>query len=255
MKVIALSAALAMRLAAQPAVNAVALADDALKAARAAIGAKLSTLQSLSLWGAYHRGPQASEMTLTIDLSGRYLKEQSTLSSGGQVERVGGDGAVGGGMPGDEGGPAFSLGLTEGYDGDDYWTRNGAGSGKSTFVANFVRYVVALTLSAPAGYPVAFTYGSRLDSPQGPLDALEGKGPGDFLIHLYLDAKTHLPVTMVYHQGGQEIQLWLKDYKAEEGIRFPHTMAWLSDGYLVEEFQIQHFKVNPKLRSDKFRRR
>jgi hypothetical protein len=254
MKVIALCAALAIRLAAQPAVNAVALADDALKAARAALGAKLSTLQSLSLWGADRRGPQASEMALTIDLSGKYLKEQSTLSSGGQVQRVGGDGAVGGGMPGDDGGPALSLGLTEGYDGDDYWTRNGSGSGKSAFLASFTRYVLALTLSPPAGLPVAFTYGNRLDSPQGAMDALEGKGPGGFLIHLYLDANTHLPVTLVYHEGGQEIQLWLKDYKPEEGIRFPHSMAWLSDGYLIEEFQIQHFKINPKLRPGKFRR-
>jgi hypothetical protein len=46
----------------------------------------------------------------------------------------------------------------------------------------------------------------------------------------------------------------LRDYKAEEGILFPHTIAWLADGNPVEEFQIQHFKINSKLRPEKFRR-
>jgi hypothetical protein len=258
MRFIALCSVLAIRLAAQPAATGGGDAEDVLKAARAALGPKLSTVQSLSLWGADQRGSQASRMAFTIDLSGRYLKEQSTLASGGQVQRmgVGGDGAAlsGGGMPGDDGGPALSLGLTEGFDGDSYWTRNGAGSGKDAFVGNFARYVLALTLSPPRGFGIAFTYGGRLESPRGTVDALEGKGPGDFLIHLYLDAKSHLPVTMVYHEGAQEIQLLLRDYKAEEGILFPHTIAWLADGNPVEEFQIQHFKINSKLRPEKFRR-
>src|ERR1022692_831561 len=116
MRFIALCSVLAIRLAAQPAATGGGDAEDVLKAARAALGPKLSTVQSLSLWGADQRGSQASRMAFTIDLSGRYLKEQSTLASGGQVQRmgVGGDGAAlsGGGMPGDDGGPALSLGLT-----------------------------------------------------------------------------------------------------------------------------------------------
>ena len=264
MRLIALCCALAIRLSAQvlasgapagdvPASN-VAKADAVLKGARAALGPKLSSVQSLTLWGADRRGPQASEMALTIDLSGKYLKEQSTLGSGGQIERIGGDGAVAGGMPGDDGGPGLSLSLIEGFDGADYWTRNGSGSGKTLFIANFIRCTLALTLSPPAGFPIAFTYGGQLESPAGAVEALEGKGPGNFEVHLYLDARTHLPVTMVYHEIGEEFQLWLKDYKAEDGIRFPHTMAWLADGYPVEQFQIHHFKVNPKLRPEKFRR-
>lgn len=254
MKAITVCCVFAIRLAAQPGTSGAAKADDILKTARAALGAKLSTIQSLSLWGADQRGPRASEMALTIDVSGKYLKEQSTLGTGGQIERVGGDGAVGGGMPGDDGGPGLSLSLIEGFDGADYWTRNGSGSGKRLFIDNFVRYTLALTLSPPAGFPIAFTYGGQLDSPNGPVDALEGKGPGDFVVHVYLDAKTHLLVTMVYHESEQEIQMWFKDYKAEDGIRFPHTVAWLADGYPAEQFQIQHFKINPKLRPEKFRR-
>ena len=253
MKLAALCLVLAVSASAQPA-NSAARAEEILKSARAALGAKLSSVQTLSLWGTDRRGPQTSALALTIDFAGRYLKEQSTLSSGGQIERMGGDGAVGGGMPGDDGGPSFSLGLIEGFDGDDYWTRNGSGSGKSHFIETFVRYALALTLSPPSGFPVAFTYGSRLESPQGTVDALEGRGPGDFLIHLYLDAKTRLPATMVYHEGPLEIQLWLNDYRSEDSIRFPHTLLWMADGSPLEEFRIHHFKINPKLRPEKFRR-
>ena len=254
MRLMALCCMLAIPLAAQTATSNAAKAEEVLKAARAALGARLSTVQSLSLWGTDRRGPQASEMALTIDLSGKYLKEQSTLASGGQIDRVGGDGTVSGGMPGDDGGPGLSLSLIEGFDGADYWTRNGTGSGKSLFIANFIRYTLALTLSPPAGFPIAFTYGGRLESPNGTVDALDGKGPGEWEVHLYLDAQTHLLVTMVYREGGMEYQLWLKDYRAVDGIRFPHTLAWLADGYPAEQFQIHHFKVNPRLRPEKFRR-
>jgi hypothetical protein len=258
MRLIALCSVFAIRLAAQPGAGGVAQADDVLKAARTALGAKLSNVQSLSLWGADRRGPQANQMALTIDLSGKYLKEQSTLSTGGQVQRMGvgadGAGPSGGGMPGDDGGPAMALNLAEGFDGNDYWARNGAGSGKRAFVAAFVRYALAMTLSPPAAFPVSFTYGGRIESPKGTVFALEGKGPEDFLIHLYFDAKSYMPVTMVYHENGQEVQLWLTDYKLEEGVRFPHTMVWLADGNPMEEFQIQHFKINPKLRTERFRR-
>jgi len=250
-----LSAAVVFRLAAQPASGDLAKADDALKAARAAIGAKLSTLQTLSAWGADTRGYQSSHMALTIDLSGKYLREQTTRSTGGEIQRMGtgGDGA-GGGMPGDDGGPAMILNLIEGFDGDDYWVRMGMGVGKQSFVNAFARYVLALTLGPPSGFPMTFTYGGRMESPRGTMDALEARGPENFLVHVYLDADAHLPVTLVYHENGHEMQLWLKDYKSEDGIRFPHTLAWLADGNPVEEFQIQHMKVNPKLPPGKFRR-
>ncbi|HTS31915.1 MAG TPA: hypothetical protein VMH81_38860 [Bryobacteraceae bacterium] len=258
MRCIALCSVLAIRLAAQPGAGDAAKADEVLKAARAALGPRLSNVQSLSVWGADHRGLQSTQLALTLDLSGKCLKEQSSLSNGGQIQRMGlsadGAGPAGGGMPGDDGGPAMSLLLTEGLDGDDYWARNGVGSGKQPFINGFVRYVLAFTLSPPADFPVEFTYGGRIESPRGTVDALEGKGGGGFLVHLYLDAKDHLPVTMVYHDGGEETQLWLKDYKSEDGIRFPHTLVWIFDDTPVEEFQIQHFKVNPKLRPDKFRR-
>jgi hypothetical protein len=248
MRFVALCFALTIRLSAQPD------AEEVLRTARAALGARLSSAQAISLWGAYRQGGRSSTIALTIDLSGKCLREQTTFSTGGQIQRTGSEGVAGGGMPGDDGGPAMSLNLTEGFDGDDYWARNGTGSGKQAFVHAFVRYVLALTLSPPANFPVSFRYGGRIESPRGVVDAIEGKGANGFLVHLYLDADGHMPMTMVYREGAEEIQLWLKDYRSEDGIRFPHTMTWMAGGEAVEELQIQHLKVNPKLRPVKFRR-
>jgi len=194
-------------------------------------------------------------MSVSLDMAGMFLVERSSLTNTGEIQRAGGDGsATSGGMPGDDGGPALTLGLAEAISGNDYWARNGVGIGKRAFNAAFIRYAMALTMSPPFPAPVSFTYGGRLTSDRGTVDAIECKGPDDFLVHLYLDAATHLPVTMVYHEGGQEVQLWLKDFRPESGIRFPHTMAWLIDGSVVEEFEIQHFRVNPKLRPEMFRK-
>jgi hypothetical protein len=83
-------------------------------------------------------------------------------------------------------------------------------------------------------------------------DALQGVGPGDFAVRLFLDSKTHLPLMMNYSENGRDVQLWLKEYKPENGIQFPHAVTWVMDGGLSEEFQAQHFRVNPKFRQDKF---
>jgi len=247
-------------------------ADEILNASRNALGGgKLSEVKTLAVWGPDKHGAQTSVLSLSIDLSGKILKEQTSYSSGGEIQRaaIGDDGAImsGGGMPGDNGGPALSATLTEGLNGYDYWARTGAGSNplgkpedasaaprKHSFIANYVRYVLALTLAPPGNIPVTFTAAGTLDSPRGKVDAIDIKGPDGFQTQLYIESKTHLPVMMQYREGATDVQLWLKEYKQEEGILFPHVMTWIANGTLSEEFQIQHFKINPKLRAEKFRK-
>ncbi len=251
-------------LAAQPSAN------DIMAVSRAALGGpKLTAIQSIALWGPDRRGSSATEMALSADLAGKFLKEHTVLSSGGEVQRtaVGEDGAisVGGGMPGDEGGPAFTAVTTEGLNGETYWAKlsTGAVQGgaetvaatrKQSFVRSFALYMLALTLSPPANFPMTFTYAGQVESPGGMADGIEGKGPNGFVVHLFIDAKTHLPVMLNYLNGAQNVQMWLKDYKAEDGVLFPHTMTWISNGNLTEEFQAQKFKVNPKFGAGKFQR-
>jgi hypothetical protein len=229
--------------------------DAILKAAREALGPKVASIRTLSAWGSHRRGAGGgTQMAVSLDMAGMFLIERSSLTNSGEIQRASGDGNTSGGMPGDDGGPALALGLVEGISGDNYWSRNGSGIGKRAFTAAFTRYALAFTMSPPFPSAVSFAYGGRLTSERGTVDAVECKGPDDFLMHVYLDATTHLPVTMVYHESGQEVQLWLKDYRPESGIQFPHLMAWLIDGSVVEEFQIQHFKVNPKLKPEMFRK-
>lgn len=248
-------------LAAQP------TAQEVLATARAALGGpKLAAVQTLAVWGPDRHGSQSNMQALHMDLSGKFLKELTSFSSGGQVQRVGvgedGAAAASGGMPGDDGGPAMVASSSEGLDADHYWSqlpgqRRVDGNGlepavvarKLDFIHVFARYALAFTLSAPADFPVSFTYGGRLETPEGTADGLEGIGPGDFSIRLFIDTKTHLPLMMNYREDGQDVQLWLKEYKPENGVLFPHVVTWVADGNLTEEFQAQRFRVNAKVRA------
>src|ERR1700689_354354 len=128
MKAALLCAAMALPSIAQP------TAHDILAAARAALGgSKLTAIQSISVWGPDQRGGQAGEVALSMELTGKFLREQTSLANGGQITRMGmgedGAGSLGGGMPGDDGGPALGLNVAEGLNGGDYWVKNAAGPG------------------------------------------------------------------------------------------------------------------------------
>jgi len=266
MKAVLLCAAMALPSIAQP------TAHDILAAARAALGgSKVTAIQSISVWGPDQRGGEAGEVALSMELTGKFLREKTSLANGGQITRMGmgedGVGSVGGGMPGDDGGPALGLNVAEGLNGGDYWVKTAAGSAinsntpeaaaaarKRAFVESFARYAIAFTLAPPVNFQVAFTYAGQVEAPGGMADAIEGKGPNGFLIHLFIDAKTHLPLMMNYLNGQQDVQLWLKNYRAEDGILLPHAMTWITDGNPTEEFQAQRFKINPKFAAGRFQK-
>jgi hypothetical protein len=266
MKGLLLCVAIALPLGAQPTAN------DILAVARAALGgSKLSGVRSVSVWGPDKRGGQAGEVALSMDLAGKFLREQTSLANGGEIQKMGmtedGAGSVGGGMPGDDGGPALGLNLAEGLNGPDYWVKNAAGpmatggapeaaaaARKRAFIESFARYALAFTLAPPANFPIAFTYAGQVEAPNGMADAIEGKGPNGFLVHLFVDAKTHLPLMMNYLNGAEDVQLWLRNYKTEEGVTLPHTLTWITNGNLTEEFQAQRFKINPKYPAAKFQK-
>ncbi|HEX3877997.1 MAG TPA: hypothetical protein VHW24_13485 [Bryobacteraceae bacterium] len=250
--------------AAQPSAN------DILAVSRAALGGKkLESIQSITLWGPDRRGAITTEMSLSAERVGRFLKENTILSSGGETQRaaVSDDGAimVGGGMPGDDGGPAFTSVTSEGIDGNRYWAKLSSGEvagGAETIAAtrqqlferSFALYMLALTLNTQQNFPMTYAYGGQVESPGGMADGIEGRGPNGFIVHLFIDSKTHLPVMLNYLSGAQNVQMWLKDYKAEEGVLFPHTLTWIANGKLTEEFQAQKFKINPKFTPAKFQR-
>jgi hypothetical protein len=266
MKAALLCAVLSIPSLAQP------TAHDVIAAARAALGGnKVAAVQSISVWGPDKRNGNSGQVALSMELTGKFLREQTSLSNGGEISKMGmgedGAGSVGGGMPGDDGGPALGLNIAEGLDGPNYWVKTAAGSvnnsntpeaaaaaRKRALVESFARYAIAFTLAPPVNFPVAFTYAGQVEAPDGMADAIEGKGPDGFLIHLFIDTKTHLPLMMNYLNGKQEVQLWLKQYKAEDGILLPHAITWITNGNITEEFQAQRFKINPKFAPSKFQK-
>ena len=246
-------------------------ANDILAAAREAIGgsAKLDKIHSLSIWGADKRAGQSSVMQLQVEMPGRFLQERTTMGNGGQIGRTvsSEDGATSaeGGMPGDSGGPALTSYMTECVDDDRYWAklRDGSLEGgpenmmaarQRNFTQAFVLYMLALTLSPPSRYPMTWAYGQQVESPGGHADGLVGRGSNGFMVHLFIDTKSHVPVMIEYKDGARDMQLGLNDRKPEDGILFPHSLVWQIDGNPIEEFQLQKFKINPKLSPSTFAR-
>ena len=62
---------------------------------------------------------------------------------------------------------------------------------KQNFLRTSALYMLALTLSTPANFPVTYAYAGQVESPGGMADAIEAKGPNGFLVHMFLDSKTH----------------------------------------------------------------
>jgi hypothetical protein len=108
-------------------------------------------------------------------------------------------------------------------------------------------------------------------------------------LRLFLDQKTHRPLMMSYQErarrvvmqrmeGGappseeemekkrhqaeaeaakqppDEVQMSFGDYKAVDGVWFPHRVAKLVNGKTNEEWELTKFKVNPALKPEKFKK-
>ena len=160
--------------------------------------------------------------------------------------------------------------------------------------AEFARYMLALLLNAPADQSVAWSYVGEAEAEDGRADVLDCKGANGFNARLFLDKASHRPLMLSYrsnepvarmmmrmgpppagsdaHKGaakdGQapadlpapelretETEMRFGDYRAEDGIMWPHQITFASDGAVNEEWEIKSFKVNPQFKTDKFQKR
>jgi hypothetical protein len=157
--------------------------------------------------------------------------------------------------------------------------------------ADFVRQLLALTLTAPDSFPLEFSHGGKAQSADGEADIVDVKGPDQFSARLFLSESSHLPL-MISYQGmvprfarmmpfpppGQmsrnpsanppdlppepmpkpelsEIQIVFDDYRAVSGIQLPHRIAKSIQGKVFEEWQIVKYKVNPSLNPARFEKK
>jgi len=70
----------------------------------------------------------------------------------------------------------------------------------TTVKQDFARLALGLFASSFSSYPLTFTYVGEAEAPQGKADVLDGKGPNNFTLRLFIHQQTHLPI-MVSWQG------------------------------------------------------
>ena len=71
---------------------------------------------------------------------------------------------------------------------------NPAAARVNTLKQDATRLALGLFASGLASYPLTFTYVAEAEAPQGKADVLEGKGPNNFTVRLFISRDTHLPL-------------------------------------------------------------
>jgi hypothetical protein len=158
--------------------------------------------------------------------------------------------------------------------------------------AELARYLLALLLSAPADQAVTWSYAGEAEAEDGRADVLDCKGENGFNARLFLDKASHRPLMLTYRstepimrmmmrsgpppagdaaraarREGQspdlpapevketETEVRFGDYRAVDGILWPHQLTFASEGTVNEEWEIKSYRVNPQFKADKFQKR
>jgi hypothetical protein len=263
---------------------------ELLKRARAAVGgeSKLAKVQGLSAAGTLAREMGDRQVTgeLTIDLQlPDKMVRTDTMSPMGDATIV-----MLSGINGDtllrnsktlNAGPGMMIRMppppASGTDAETQALRAAR--------AELARFTVAFLLTSPASIPLEFTDGGEAESPDGKADVVNVKGPGSFAARLFFDKASHRPLMLSYQgiaprmvmqtmrggpppdaapppQGAEgavarppqavDIQMFLDDYRAEDGVLLPHKVSRSVDGKTTEEWTFKTIKINPAFKSDAF---
>jgi hypothetical protein len=130
-----------------------------------------------------------------------------------------------------------------------------------------------------------FRYGGEAEAADGKADILQVKGANSFAAQMFLDKTTHRPLMLAYKgvapqmrvqtvqgpppaggRGGAEpstdhaappptlvdIDMFLDDYRAIDGVMLPHHITRSIDGKTNEEWTFKTIKVNPAFKADAF---
>ena len=150
-----------------------------------------------------------------------------------------------------------------------------------------LRYLVAWLLVAPESYAVRFSDGGVAALEGKELNVVEVNGANDFTARLFFDGQSRLvmityqdppasaPTTPAPEAKSRDadeplfkslegpgpppavtrprsVRVLLADYRADDGILFPHSMTFESDGQVTDTWEIKRFTVNPALDSKSF---
>jgi hypothetical protein len=156
--------------------------------------------------------------------------------------------------------------------------------------ADFTRTMLTFLLTAPTSIPVEYSFVGEAESPDGKADAVDITGPNNFNVRLFIDQKTHRPLMFTYrgrqpqmimrtmpanarnreeaekkareaadHESARmqappevEFQMALDDYRAVDGVHFPHSITRSVDGKVTEELTLKKIKVNSPIKTQIF---
>jgi hypothetical protein len=237
--------------------------DDILRQARQAMGgSRLAAVQSLSVSGDATNGAIASDLTLSIQIPDKFLREQTVQIGAGMGVGISPEMAASVGAPtvvdclnGDE--QWSDIRMSADSQIDSAMIERAAGSmltaRRQDLKGTFARYLLALLLADRTSFPIQFAVVDQTPTPDGGMAyALEGKGPGDFAVRLFIDSKTYLPMMIAHTSGDTVTQIWLGKYKNEDGVTMPHMLSWMQNGRETESLSIKKVKLNPKFPPGKF---
>jgi len=185
-------------------------ADDAraleiLKQARGAVGGEeqLHKIQSLNITGQYRRmiGERqlGGDRELSILLPNKYLVEDS-MNPGGlstaliSYRTLNADHAWNG-QSGGGGAMIFRMG---GQGGTQATPEQMEAALRHMLQVEMVRYLLAITLSAPESFAVDYRYAGESDVDDAKTDVIDVTGPDKFAVRLFIDKSTHLPLLISY---------------------------------------------------------
>jgi hypothetical protein len=213
------------------------IADDAhaqeiLKQARKAIGGEelLQKIQSLGIKGEYRRirGERelAGDRAVSILLPDKYLVEDainpggmstsliSTRGLNGELAWTGTSGGGGGGM-------IFRMGPPGGQQATPEQIEAGL---RRMYRREFTRYALAILVLAPPSFPVEYKYAGESDVEEAHADVIEVTGPDKFVVSLFFDKQTHLPLLLSYRGPKPRIMTTFsrstdRNVKPEEAVK------------------------------------
>jgi len=255
-------------------------------------GDKLKSLQSLSATGNYRRTfgqmEMSGEVNYDLILPDKMMRTETMNPVPSveitRIETINGDDVWEDQQQ--HGGGGGMIMIRRGPGGPATDPKKAQAMTQQSIRSDFARFTIGWLLIAPTSFPVEFSFAGEAESPDGKADVLDVKGPGGFAARLFLDQKTHRPLMLTYngkkprvvtqtmppgHKSPEEVEkqakemeseaakqpnveyrIHLSDYRAVNGISFPHKLTRSIENEVNEELEIKKVTINPQLKPEKF---
>jgi hypothetical protein len=139
----------------------------------------------------------------------------------------------------------------------------------------FARLMLGAFATAPAAFPLTFTYAAEGEAPEGKADVLDVAGPANFSARFIVQRETHMPVMLMWQgpgpagrggpgspttgsgrdaaPGSVEHRLFYADYRVVNGgVKWPFRIRHAVAGTTIEETTFDRVSLNAKIDPKKF---